>query len=110
MLSKFHHFQHLAELYHGYHAIHRYLVRQSGLSCQLRTQPKASGTEPGGLLAETLGLNHAWFACQGTPIGNWKSHSAPRISHKVPAYVECVLSLCAHACAHSCASVYEVCV
>uniref|UniRef100_A0A8C4MDV8 Intraflagellar transport protein 122 homolog n=1 Tax=Equus asinus asinus TaxID=83772 RepID=A0A8C4MDV8_EQUAS len=24
MLSKFHHFQHLAELYHGYHAIHRY--------------------------------------------------------------------------------------
>ncbi|XP_054992068.1 intraflagellar transport protein 122 homolog isoform X2 [Sorex araneus] len=25
MLSKFHHFQHLAELYHGYHAIHRYL-------------------------------------------------------------------------------------
>lgn len=56
MLSKFHHFQHLAELYHGYHAIHRYLVRQSGLSCQLGTQPKASGTEPGGLLAKTLGL------------------------------------------------------
>ncbi|XP_055984967.1 intraflagellar transport protein 122 homolog isoform X2 [Sorex fumeus] len=25
MLSKFHHYQHLAELYHGYHAIHRYL-------------------------------------------------------------------------------------
>lgn len=25
MLSKFHQFQHLAELYHGYHAIHRYL-------------------------------------------------------------------------------------
>uniref|UniRef100_A0A8C8YJB4 Intraflagellar transport protein 122 homolog n=1 Tax=Prolemur simus TaxID=1328070 RepID=A0A8C8YJB4_PROSS len=24
MLGKFHHFQHLAELYHGYHAIHRY--------------------------------------------------------------------------------------
>ncbi|KAM5279663.1 intraflagellar transport protein 122 homolog [Ctenodactylus gundi] len=24
MLEKFHHFQHLAELYHGYHAIHRY--------------------------------------------------------------------------------------
>uniref|UniRef100_A0AAA9RYT6 Intraflagellar transport protein 122 homolog n=1 Tax=Bos taurus TaxID=9913 RepID=A0AAA9RYT6_BOVIN len=25
MLSKFHHFQHLAELYHGYHVIHRYV-------------------------------------------------------------------------------------
>lgn len=25
MLGKFHHFQHLAELYHGYHAIHRYV-------------------------------------------------------------------------------------
>ncbi|XP_008073019.1 intraflagellar transport protein 122 homolog isoform X3 [Carlito syrichta] len=25
MLGKFHHFQHLAELYHGYHAIHRYM-------------------------------------------------------------------------------------
>ncbi|XP_045349833.1 intraflagellar transport protein 122 homolog isoform X8 [Leopardus geoffroyi] len=24
MLNKFHHFQHLAELYHGYHAIHQY--------------------------------------------------------------------------------------
>lgn len=30
MLSKFHQFQHLAELYHGYHAIHRYLVRAWG--------------------------------------------------------------------------------
>lgn len=30
MLSKFHHFQHLAELYHGYHAIQRYTVRWPG--------------------------------------------------------------------------------
>lgn len=30
MLGKFHHFQHLAELYHGYHAIHRYTVRRPG--------------------------------------------------------------------------------
>lgn len=30
MLSKFHHFQHLAELYHGYHVIHRYVVRWAG--------------------------------------------------------------------------------
>ena len=30
MLSKFHHFQHLAELYHGYHVIHRYVVRWPG--------------------------------------------------------------------------------
>lgn len=27
MLDKFHHFQHLAELYHGYQTIHRYTVR-----------------------------------------------------------------------------------
>lgn len=30
MLGKFHHFQHLAELYHGYHAIQRYVVRWAG--------------------------------------------------------------------------------
>lgn len=36
MLGKFHHFQHLAELYHGYHAIHRYLVRQPGCSLPRR--------------------------------------------------------------------------
>lgn len=30
MLDKFHHFQHLAELYHGYQTIHRYTVRWSG--------------------------------------------------------------------------------
>jgi hypothetical protein len=30
MLDKFHHFQHLAELYHGYHAIQRYTVRWPG--------------------------------------------------------------------------------
>lgn len=33
MLSKFHHFQHLAELYHGYHAIQRYTVRWPGDGC-----------------------------------------------------------------------------
>lgn len=30
MLDKFHHFQHLAELYHGYQTIHRYTVRWQG--------------------------------------------------------------------------------
>lgn len=29
MLQKFHHFQHLAEVYHVYHSIQRYTVRYS---------------------------------------------------------------------------------
>ena len=45
MLSKFHHFQHLAELYHGYHAIHRYTVRWPGDGCLSRgTAYRARGT------------------------------------------------------------------
>lgn len=47
MLDKFRHFQHLAELYHGYHAIQRYTVRWSGYGGQvgvLPTELRALGT------------------------------------------------------------------
>lgn len=54
MLDKFRHFQHLAELYHGYHAIHQYTVRRLGDGSPVGVLPAEPGAQ-------------AWLAGQQAP-------------------------------------------